>query len=270
MTREEWEYLCASVNDRMVEQVAKFVTPISMSEEPDSGIAWGSGGYLEANDGTWLLTASHVFTDAPRGALLAHLPVPGNSYVAITDPPELTKWPVDAVAVRVASIPASSNIRPVPKTLLAERYSAVDGELLFWVGFPGYTLERHDPILPARRRSTLFGCLRIPGLPMLSQALQGDDPQHSQFDCDRHIAIHYPSSAKRAPEEAATALPNPKGMSGSILWNTRFVETARDGFEWSPACAMVCGVVWAALDNPEVVLATKIEFVRAGLTRAFA
>lgn len=93
---------------------------------------------------------------------------------------------------------------------------------------------------------------------------------HAAFDRDRHIAIHYPSSAKRAPEEAATALPHPKGMSGSLLWNTRFVEVTRAGLEWSPASANVCGVIWAALDSPEVVLATKIEFVRKGLTRVFA
>ena len=87
MTREEWEYLCASVKDHMVAHLQQFLTPISMSEEAGSGVAWGSGGYLEANEGTWLITASHVFSDAPSGARLAHLPVPGDDYVAITDPP---------------------------------------------------------------------------------------------------------------------------------------------------------------------------------------
>ncbi len=270
MTREEWEYLCASVKDHMVAHLQQFLTPISMSEEAGSGVAWGSGGYLEANEGTWLITASHVFSDAPSGARLAHLPVPGDDYVAITDPPELAKWPVDAAAERIAPIPASSNTKAVPKDLLSDCYSAVDGELLFWVGFPGYKLERHDPILPDRRRSTLFGELPTLGLPMLSQALQGEDPQHAAFDRDQHVAIHYPSAAKRAPEEPATALPHPKGMSGSLLWNTRFVEATSAGLEWSPASANVCGVIWAALDSPEVVLATKIEFVRKGLTRVFA
>lgn len=54
MTREEWEYHCASVKDRMVAHVQQFLTPISMSEEFGSGVAWGSGGYMVADEGTWL------------------------------------------------------------------------------------------------------------------------------------------------------------------------------------------------------------------------
>ncbi|WP_157903463.1 hypothetical protein [Cupriavidus malaysiensis] len=79
MTKEEWENHCASVTNQMASYVAPFVTPISMSEEQGSGIAWGSGGYLDANEGTWLITASHVFEDVPTGGRLAHLPVPGAS-----------------------------------------------------------------------------------------------------------------------------------------------------------------------------------------------
>lgn len=37
------------------------------------------------------------------------------------------------------------------------------------------------------------------------------------------------------------------------------------GIEWSPWNAIVSGWVWAALDDPEIVLATKIEFVRRAL-----
>lgn len=230
---------------------------------------FSEGGYLEGKEGTWLITASHVFEDAPKDAMLAHLPVPGDEYIAITELPEVAKWPVDAAVARVAPIPASSSIKALPKDLLSYQYFAVDGELLFWIGFPGFKLERHDPILPDRLRSTLFGELHTFGLPMLSQALQGDDPKHAAFDRGKHVAIHYPNSAKSAPGEPPVALPHPKGMSGSLLWNTRFVETTREGEEWSPANATVCGVVWAALGNPEVVLATKIEYVRQSLASPF-
>lgn len=267
---EEWESLCASVTSRMREHVAEFVTPISMSEELGSGVAWGSGSYLESVDGTWLITANHVFADAPNGAVLAHLPTPGSDYVGICEPPEGVMWPVDAAVARVDAISSDSSKKAIPMDRLAKQYSAVESELLFWIGFPGFQLERHDPPLATKRRTTFFGELHAPGLPMLSQAVQGQRIEHEAFDYEKHIAIQYPSSAKRASDEGEVALPNPKGMSGSLLWNTRFVETRRAGREWSPSNSDVCGVVWAALDSPEVVLATKIEFVRAALKRPFS
>lgn len=141
----------------------------------------------------------------------------------------MAKWPVDVAAVKVANIPPDSSHKAVPKDRLSERYAAVDGELLFWMGFPGFKLARHDPIHPDKRRTTLFGELQILALPMLSKAIQGEGPEHPAFDHKKHIALHYPSAAKRVLENAEVALPNPKGMSGSILWNTRFVETMRAG-----------------------------------------
>jgi len=270
VTREEWEYLCASVKDKMIEHVGQFVTPISMSEEHGSGVAWGSGGYLAGVEGIWLITANHVFADAPKGAVLAHLPTTGEDYIAITEPQEAAKWPVDVAAVRVAAIPSGLSSNAIPKSRFSEKCAPVESELLFWIGFPGFKLDRHDPILPDRRHTTLYGELRAPGLPMLSQAVQGEHLEHEALHHDKHIAVHYPSSAKRAPDQAEVALPHPKGMSGSLLWNTRFVETTGAGLEWSPDHSQVCGLVWAALDSPEVVLATRIEFVRAALPGAFS
>lgn len=89
MNQEEWESINANVKNQMAEHAAQFFTPISMSEQPGSGVAWGSGGYLKISGGTYLVTASHVFTDLPENATLAHLPTPEGDYIAITEPPEL-------------------------------------------------------------------------------------------------------------------------------------------------------------------------------------
>lgn len=270
MTAEEWENLCVSVKDQMVPYVAQFVTPISMSEEHGSGVAWGSGSYLEGNKGAWLITASHVFEDMPQGSQLAHLPIAGGEYIAITEPPEKAPWPIDAAAARVVSNVGGECIKAIPLDLVADQFSAVKGELFFWIGYPGYKLERHDPIIPDKRRHTLFGELSTLGLPVLTQAQQGEVLEHEAYDHDRHVVLHYPTYAKRAPDQAPVALPLPKGMSGSLLWNTRFLEVTSAGLSWSPDCARVGGVIWAALDNPEVVLATKIEFVRQGVPTPFS
>ena len=270
MTGEEWECHCASVKDQMVSYVAQFLTPISMSEEHGSGVAWGSGSYLEGNKGAWLITASHVFEDMPQGSQLAHLPIAGGEYIAITEPPERAPWPIDAAAASVVSNVGGESIKAIPLDLVADQFSAVKGELFFWIGYPGYKLERHDPIIPDKRRHTLFGELSTLGIPVLTQAQQGEVLEHEAYDHDRHVVLHYPAYAKRAPDQAPVALPLPKGMSGSLLWNTRFLEVTSAGLAWSPDCARVGGVIWAALDNPEVVLATKIEFVRQGVPTPFS
>lgn len=177
---------------------------------------------------------------------------------------------MDAAAVRVPTILAHSGKTALPIDRVSDQYCAVNGELLFWIGSPGFRLERHDPIIPNKRRHTLFGELNTLSLPVLAQAFQGDHPTHEDFDPVRHILIHYPNHAKREPDESPVALPHAKGMSGSLLWNTRFVEMYQKEKEWSPEDAVVCGVIWAALDDPEVVIATKIEFVRESLKNSFA
>lgn len=269
MTQEEWESINADVKKQMVEHAAQFFTPISMSEEFGSGVAWGSGGYLKNIGKTYLVTASHVFTDLSENSLLGHLPASNGDYIAVTEPPELARWPVDAAAVRVPPISDDSGMAALPIERVADQYSAVESELLFWIGSPGYRLERHDPIIQNKRRHTLFGELNTSSFPVLTQALQGGNPTHQSFDPVRHVAIHYPSHAKREPNDSPIALPNAKGMSGSLLWNTKFVEMYQEGKEWSPEDAVVCGVIWAVLDAPEVVVATRIEFVRAGLKNSF-
>jgi hypothetical protein len=56
-------------------------------------------------------------------------------------------------------------------------------------------------------------------------------------------------------------LPSPKGISGSLLWDTKFVSCYQRGIPWNPEFARVCGVIWATWQNPEVVIATKVQFL---------
>src|SRR5207244_4091418 len=82
------------------------------------------------------------------------------------------------------------------------------------------------------------------------------------FDSDKHVAIHYPARAHRNADGPEVEVPNAKGMSGSLLWDTKFVATTSAGRNWTPELAKVCGLVWAAHPRPEVIVATKIEHWR--------
>lgn len=266
MTREEWEYYCTMVKDEMTSFIKSTCTPISMSEEHGHGVSWATGSYLQINNKLLLITACHSYDEVPSGGRLAHLPVQGGDYIGVIGEPTRAPLPVDAAAFEIPNVPDHSTIKFIYENDIDHRFSAVDGELLFWIGFPGYGLERHDPVINDRRRTSWFGELATIGFPMLSQVDQGQSPSHSSFDPDKHIAIHYPSAAKRSIDTPAVALPNPKGMSGSLLWDTKFVRSSRQAKEWYPSLSKVCGIIWAALDDPEVVLATKIEFVISELS----
>ena len=268
MTREEWERFCSNIKEAMATHVKPFSTPISMSREQGHGVAWATGSYIGGVRGIQLITAAHVFEDVPDGGRLAHLPSPGGDYIAVGDSPDIAPWPVEAATIDVPSIPKSSLMRAVLSSSIEQVFSAEEGELLFWIGFPGYTLERHDALAESRRRRTWFGELEALGVPMLSQAVRGWNGDHKAFDRERHVALYYPSAAKKTVDTPPVALPHPKGMSGSLLWDTKAVRTFSQGQGWSPELARVCGLVWAALDDPEVIFATKIEHIRSGLPKS--
>jgi hypothetical protein len=59
-------------------------------------------------------------------------------------------------------------------------------------------------------------------------------------------------------------LPDPHAMSGSLVWNTRFVEMSRRNEHWSPGDAVVTGLLWSWPDESKIV-ATRIEYVRSFL-----
>lgn len=266
----EWDAHCARVTRNMQEHVAAFVTPLSMSEERESGTAWGSGTYVGGFEQPWILTAAHVLQNVPEGGRLAHLPSPGGEYIASIGPAAIAPWPIDAAALPVQPREFwPTPDRVVPLDRIDQSFQAHEEEVLFWMGFPGYRVERNDPRLPDRLRVSMYGQLTTPMKPMLSQAINAQSISASNFDPSIHIGVHYPQNATRESDGEVVPLPNAAGMSGSALWDTKFVACALEGIPWHPSMARICGVVWAVLDNPEVVFVTKIEKIRSALTGVF-
>lgn len=277
--QQDWDKQCATVTSAMKDHVANFVTPISMSEQKEFGEAWGSGTYISGCDGlTYLLTARHNVTSVPPGGVLAHLPVLSDSlakvkYVAVKNMATFSMTEIDVAAIAISNhrVCQPPPERVAPANAIAKKYSAVPGECLFWMGFPGYRLERDDPLVPTALRRSYFHHLDLPMMPMLSQ-----EPQlsitHSHFDPNLHIAVHYPLYGKSMIDNSSRTLPMPKGMSGSAIWDTKYVATLSSGAEWKPELAEICGVLWFYVGPPdlEVLFATKIEHIRSSLPGVIA
>jgi hypothetical protein len=273
MNQSAWAQLCADVTQRMSKHVANFVTPLTMSEEHGSGVAWGSGTYIQGAQHVWVLTAGHVLMDVPEGGRLAHLPVPDGEYNAAFGTPEVKGGLEDVAALPVHPdpkvLPATGRI--LPPSAIAQRFEADEEELLFWMGFPGYAVNRDELPTPASRRVSMYEQLSTPWKPMLMQAIKDiASVTHSAFDSTKHIAVHYPERGTRASDGQEVPLPHPKGMSGSALWDTKAVGSMKNGIQWRPEMAKVCGVVWGAPpEKPLAIFATKIEHVRRGLPNVF-
>lgn len=274
LSPEQWKRITKMLTVVMRSFAKRFATPISMSEEYGSGIAWGSGSYMVDDGGlVWLLTADHVYTDVPAGGVLAHLPIVDDEYVSVQTTPLRAPQPVDAAAFLVPPIP---NIpypdvnRLLPIQYFDKTFDVVEREVVFWSGFPGYYGNRDDPPMESRLKVSRFEQLSADSHSFISQIPQNTVPiTHDVFDPAMHVAIHYPSEGRSADDGEIIPVPHAKGMSGSLLWDTKFVRAMLNNQEWNPEMARICGIIWGVLDDPKVILVTRIEHVRSELSAIF-
>lgn len=264
MTRDEWNAMCVHVRDEMREFAAKFVTPISASPDMQYGWSEGTGNYVRLFESAFLVTNEHV-ARAGRKHHLAHLPVWNDNFRECTNPMAIERWPVDTAITRLGNNVAGPNRAVMPTSKIARVFAPADGELLFWIGYPGSTAGRHDPVTLFNLRKSIFGILPTVGTPFLIQQWREALPALPCFDPKFHFLIYYPTMAIENLGQPEIELPNPRGMSGSFVWDTKAVACRRAGITWSASEAEVCGLLWAAHDNPEVVVATKIEYVRKSI-----
>ena len=261
MTNVEWEEFCFSVRNQMTEYVAPCVTPISRSKDMEQGFAWGTGSYIYLPSGeTVLLTNEHVARKVLEEHL-SHLPVYGAHYEFLPEF-KVKPHPEDLAVCSIPSGLLGDKRRPLSTDALDACFEPVYAELLYWLGFPGTTASRHDVISEHKTRYSWFGELQTVGIPMLTQQLQNfPEGLPQSFDSRYHTFVDYPTMAKRNPNEQEVELPNPFGLSGSLLWDTKAVSCMQRGQAWDPSKARICGVIWGISEKSKVVLATKVQFL---------
>jgi hypothetical protein len=169
--------------------------------------------------------------------------------------------PIDMALMRLGEEWEQATKNVVPISLFDNSYSPADGEFLFFVGFPGTRATRLQTPIPAiHGRYTAFGGpIDNLAVPVITQAFPGDPGPLISFDYEFHSAIHLPARAPRVEGGPPVDLPNATGMSGSLLWDTKFVACANAGIPWGPNFAKVCGLVRTAYPRPEVAGFTRVE-----------
>lgn len=251
----------------MAQHIWPFVTPISKSLSDDRGMALGTGNYVEYEGHAFVVTNCHVVESA-NGEHIGHLPDHQDEYVvinaAITAP-----WPTDLAVIPTSKSLFDQGRDTIPFARFDPCFCPFRGELLFFLGFPGSTATRHQPVLKSNTRVSWFGSLPTKGIPIITQQLEHLPPDLPGYDPEKHVAVHFPAAAPQSPASEPKDLPNPHGMSGSLLWDTKYVATRHAGSAWTPHMARVCGLVWAAHTKPEVIVATVVDHLLVDLRGMF-
>jgi Protein of unknown function (DUF2934) len=258
-----WQDISLSIQQDMTDVIGPTVSSLSVSEDGQSGMALGSGTYLNLRGAPYLVTAEHVVAEA-RNGIISHLPVPGGYYVALTNQFQRSVWPIDMAMTRVPSSHfAASNKQALNAQCFDDRFQPVDKEVLFFIGFPGSSASRHEPLTESRIRKSYFGQLQINALPLLVQSPPKNFSFNSPvFNSTQHFLLGYPATGISKVGGPEVDLRNPHGMSGSLIWDTKWVAAYNSGIAWSPDMARVCGLVWGSSENRDVLIATKIEHIR--------
>ncbi len=238
--------MCADVVQKMFEHVMPFTTPISKVLEKDYGEHLGSASFFSINDKRYLITNEHV-ANKLKYSSLAHQFYKSDCVVRLVNPMCVKEYPCDVAVSKIAEKAwktCEHKSQAIPIERFLDKHEPVDGELLFMIGYSGDRAAFH------------FGTLVSPATPYLTQEV--DFPTNiGNFDC--HFAINYKPDLATSVDGNTRGLPKPHGISGSLVWNTKFVECQQQQKEWYPEYAKVTGIIWGWPSSDACLLATRIE-----------
>lgn len=254
----------AQITRDMLAAVNRYATPISISHG-SWGQHWGTGSYLEDPSGALLLSNEHVLALHPSQAL-THKFRNLDTIWQITGPCLRAPHPLDGALARVAPAVWQGHGQhggAVPSSRIAPVHAPVDCELLFVYGFAGQNARFAFGTMVAD--GTGYLCQETPGGAALSGNAFNRLTSSGVFDPALHFAVeHRPGPAHHVVGNGP--LPLPAGMSGSLVWNTRYYETVLDGGTWNAGLAQVTGLVWGWDSTSGYLVATRIEQVNALVT----
>lgn len=248
--------MIVETTERMAAHVVPFVTPISVERADGTGDHWGTGTYVKHKSGEKVvLTANHVAV-ALRGQRITHqfyrsedvfavrscggVPLPEDAAICATYPQSWTHSPHEAQCV------------DAPR--FAQAHAPLPGELLFFLGFG------------EGKTGFWFNTLSTTGTPYTTQegALSSAEARLDlRYDPQYHFVLPYSPARAWRIDGSNDPLPNPPGMSGSLVWNTRRLERDLSATPWSPEDATVTGLVWGWHSGAAALLATRVEHLHA-------
>lgn len=246
------------VRNELAPRIIRSLTSITRLESDHQGYAHATGSYIKQGAEIYLLTNEHVIREA-LGCHLGHIPGPNDDYRFLKDY-LVREWPYDIAMSKLTS--EWQNATKIPlEGLFDMQFQPVMDEVLLIVGFPGTTAERFEGISEMNQRRVVFDHLISPAQDFAVQVCKRHLKPLKEFDPKYHFAVGFPHTGHIAGIPLPKVFPNPQGLSGSLVWDTKFVASTMLNQPWSPDKARICGLVRYDYRDESVLLATKVEYV---------
>lgn len=253
-TEAEWQDALPTVARSMTNLLSAHRAPI-FKDHVDYGEGWGSGSFLQLGHRVFVLTNEHVSSARTPNQPLSSQLYQQEDIWQFSGDHIGCRWPFDLALLPVpdAMWATEHGSLAINVEQITMAHNPVEGELLAFTGFAGERVQFH------------FGTLFSEAI--CSTARETTLPADDRFCSRFHFGIDYrPDLAEDVI--GSKGLPLPPGLSGSTVWDTRFVATKMAGQEWTPELARVTGVVWGWPSDHGCLVASRAEYVRSFLLGA--
>ncbi|OGI05911.1 MAG: hypothetical protein A2Y40_03185 [Candidatus Margulisbacteria bacterium GWF2_35_9] len=247
MTESDWVVINKDVNLKMLEYVKHFVTPISKVIDHNTGEHFGTGSYLEIEKTKYLITNDHVAREINNSPLTYQF-LDNEDIFKFTNPILAKPDPIDLALVKIeysAWDSCKHNSLAIPIGCFALNHELMEGELLFILGFAFENSKFYYNYLNTHSTPYLTQEIKLPE--------KFGDPKF-------HFGLYYNPDRAIKVNEKSKDLPIPFGMSGSLVWNTRYVEKYNMGKSWAPSDSRVTGILRKWSSGDACLHATKVDY----------
>lgn len=254
---EELQSMAQEVREVMERLVKPMTSPLLTEGEMDQ-VPIGTGSFVSIRGSKYVLTAEHVVRDLSHrmGVLRGALYLPSeNDFFTRSAPFTSAPFPVNLAFAR---IPTANSVMSLEQ--VDEMWSPVEGELLFALGYPGSAAGRTDAIIPSNERRVLFDSYPLTSVALIAQQNVSRVASRSRHNPDLHFTFQYGAFSLDGQPT-----PNPRGLSGTLVWDTKRIWAHRAGQPWQPEMARVCGMLHTEYVEDDFLSAVRIEHMRVAL-----
>jgi hypothetical protein len=235
------------VFDRLKDATRHCLVAIAGIVSDDEGTFEGTGTIIELGGEVLLATAEHVISKIESSGFQGVAYSSGDKKLYSRAPEFFKKnAAIDVAFARIRRpMQPESDRAPCPERLIAKSAEGVERDLLFIHGFPGRYSQFFRMTDGIHSKTLPFGS--GPGT-----------PKWSKFDPAIHFAISYDPKYNQGMDGKPVELPDPHGLSGVAVWNTRRAEV---GTNWTPDDARIAGMIQQWDQDGQCLIATRIEHI---------
>lgn len=244
-----------AASDRVTDIIKVYTRPfvnILAGGEAGRYTRFGTGTFIE-RDSIEIITCQHVACFEPTAYFLD-----GQGSLQL----EPGNWLVDAAEDKdIAIAPISdeewqnlaTRARPLPYSKFAQQHTAVDRELIFFRGIAGENVDYVGN----------FGVDAVLSGYCSQEELNTGDSELFEMLWNPEGVQITTGTDEAVRDRVKYTIPG--GLSGSLVWNTKFVEFGCDFERWRPQEAVVTGLLRRFDPNSNTLLVWRIEHVHEWL-----